>query len=341
MKAMILAAGFGNRLWPLTQDRAKPAIPFLGRPLIVHSVEYLKNAGITDIIVNLHYQGDSIRRALGDGSAFGVKIHYSEEDEILGTSGGIDKVRDLLAGEDFVAINGKIVTDVDLNSAIQTHRSQNAIATLVLKENRARERFSIVEIDERRWISHFAGFPEPVATAADSLNLNVAVRPAEPAPLMFISIHILSPRIFDYIPRGCFSDTVRDVYPLAMRAGEPVVAHIAEGNWYEFSTLTRYLELSLSLLHREGRTMVQGANCTIAEDAKVSDSILWDGVTVESGAVIHQAVLAEGVRIPAQARIERAVVVRREVVQKGPEDRQRVEIADIEEAGENLIVQLK
>ncbi len=342
MKAMILAAGFGNRLWPLTQDRAKPAIPFLGRPLIAHSVDYLKNAGVTNIIVNLHYQGNSIRKALGDGTDFGVQIHYSEEAEILGTSGGIDKVRDLLSDEDFIAINGKIVTDIDLHSAIQTHQQQGAIATLVLKENRARERFSMVEIDGRQWISHFAGFPEPVATAADSLNLGSSVTANEPvAPLMFVSIHILSPRIFDYIPRGCFSDTVRDVYPVAMQAGEPVVAHIAEGNWYEFSTLTRYLELSLALLHKEGQSVVRGAGCKIAEGAMVSDSILWDDVTVERGAVVRQAVLAEGVRIPTNSRIERAVVVRREVVQKGPEDRQRVEIAAIEEAGDNLIVHLK
>jgi NDP-sugar pyrophosphorylase family protein len=341
MKAMLLAAGFGNRLWPLTQDRAKPAIPFLGRPLIAHSVEYLKRAGITEIIINLHYQGDSIQKALGDGSAFGVKIHYSEEEEILGTSGGIDKMRDLLAGDDFVAINGKIVTDIDLHSAIRTHQEQGAIATLVLKENRARERFSIVEIDERHWISRFAGFPEPVASAADSLNSGGLALPTEPAPLMFVSIHILSPRIFDYIPRGCFSDTVRDVYPVAMQAGEPVIAHVAEGNWYEFSTLTRYLELSLALLHKAGKSVVQGANCTIAGGATIADSILWDNVVVERGAVVRQAVLAEGVRIPANSRIERAVVVRREIIHKGPEERQRVEIANIEEAGDNLIVHLK
>ncbi len=341
MKAMLLAAGFGNRLWPLTQDRAKPAIPFLGRPLIAHSVEYLKRAGITEIIINLHYQGDSIQKALGDGSAFGVKIHYSEEEEILGTSGGIDKMRDLLAGDDFVAINGKIITDIDLHSAIRTHQEQGAIATLVLKENRGRERFSIVEIDERHWISRFAGFPEPVASAVDSLNSGGSALPTEPAPLMFVSIHILSPRIFDYIPRGCFSDTVRDVYPVAMQAGEPVIAHVAKGNWYEFSTLTRYLELSLALLHKSGKSVVQGANCAIADGATIADSILWDNVVVERGAVVRQAVLAEGVRIPANSRIERAVVVRREIIHKGPEERQRVEIANIEEADDILIVHLK
>src|SRR5262245_39903937 len=135
MKAMILAAGFGNRLWPLTQDRAKPAIPFLGRPLIAYSVDYLKKAGIREMIINLHYQGESIRKALGDGSAYGVKIHYSEEEEILGPAGGIDKVRDLLMEDDFVVINGKIVTDIDLQAAIQSHKERNAIATMVLKEN--------------------------------------------------------------------------------------------------------------------------------------------------------------------------------------------------------------
>ncbi len=161
MKAMILAAGFGTRLWPLTEDRTKPAIPFLNRPLISYSVEYLASFGIREIIVNLHHQPDSVRLALGDGSALGVRIHYSLEDEILGTSGAMDRVRDMLMDEDFVVMNGKIVTDIDLGAAIRRHREQEAIATLVLRENSARERFSIVEVGERGRIESFAGFPRP------------------------------------------------------------------------------------------------------------------------------------------------------------------------------------
>src|SRR5215210_8023153 len=160
MKGIILAAGFGTRLWPLTEDRTKPAIPFLNRPLIAYTVEYLASYGIRDIIVNLHHQPDSIRRALGDGARFGVSIHYSYEEEILGTSGALDRVRDLLADGDFVVINGKIVTNIDLNEAISAHRGNNAIATLVLRENTAREHFSIVEIDVGGRIIRFAGFPE-------------------------------------------------------------------------------------------------------------------------------------------------------------------------------------
>ena len=150
MKAVILAAGFGTRLWPLTEDRTKPAIPFLNRPLIAYAVDYLAAHGIRDIIINLHHQPESIRRALGDGSALGVKIHYSFEEEILGTSGAIDRVRDELLDDDFIVINGKIVTDIDLHAAMREHKEHDAIATLVLKENGAREHFSIVEIDARR-----------------------------------------------------------------------------------------------------------------------------------------------------------------------------------------------
>src|ERR1051325_11732956 len=149
MKAFILAAGFGTRLWPLTEDRTKPAIPFMGRPLIAYAVDYLDAHGIRDIFINLHHQPDSIRRVLGDGSAYGVKIQYSVEAEILGTSGAIDRVREQLMDDDFIVINGKIVTDIDLTAAIREHQARQAMATLILKENAAREHFSIVEIDSR------------------------------------------------------------------------------------------------------------------------------------------------------------------------------------------------
>src|SRR6478735_8713646 len=104
MKAMILAAGFGTRLWPLTEDRTKPAIPFLNKPLVTYCVEYLRDAGIHEIVVNLHHRPDSVERALGDGRAFGTSITYSREEEILGTGGAIDKVREFFGDDDFVVI---------------------------------------------------------------------------------------------------------------------------------------------------------------------------------------------------------------------------------------------
>src|SRR5262249_42740740 len=159
MKGFILAAGFGTRLWPLTEDRTKPAIPFLNKPLITYSVAYLAGCGVCDIIVNLHHQPESITNALGSGRDFRVSIQYSYEEESLGTAGALDLVREALGDDDFIVINGKIVTDIDLSSAIRAHRERGAIATLVLRENPARERFSIVETDERGLITRFAGMP--------------------------------------------------------------------------------------------------------------------------------------------------------------------------------------
>lgn len=335
MKAMILAAGFGTRLWPLTEDRTKPAIPFLNRPLIAYSVDYLASHGIRDIIINLHHHPDSVTSALGDGSQSGVKIHYSFEEEILGTSGALDRVRDLLAGDDFVVINGKIITDIDLSAAIDHHREQGALATLVLKENVAREHFSIVEIDHRGWIARFAGFPEPVASEAFSTE--AAAGPSgtlartDAAPLMFTGIQVLSPRILDYIPRNCFSHSTMHVYPRAMEAGEAVVAHISDGGWYEMSTLDRYFEASLLFMRKEGRSVITGADCEIEDGASVQDSVFWQRVSVERGAQVRRAVLADGVRIPAGAEIENAVVVRRDLVDK----LERGEVV-----GENLVVPL-
>jgi mannose-1-phosphate guanylyltransferase / phosphomannomutase len=136
MKAMILAAGFGTRLFPLTIDRTKPAIPFLGKPLVGYVAEYLAKFGFSDVVVNLHHQPDSVIKALGDGSEFGVKINYTvEEPKILGTAGALDNARHLLEDDTFLIANGKIITDIDISKAIETHKNSGAIATMILKPN--------------------------------------------------------------------------------------------------------------------------------------------------------------------------------------------------------------
>jgi NDP-sugar pyrophosphorylase family protein len=333
MKAFILAAGFGTRLWPLTEDRTKAALPFLNRPLIAYSVEYLASHGIRDIIVNLHHQPDSIRRALGDGSKFGVSVTYSLEEEILGTSGALDAMRESLLDDDFLVINGKIITNIDLGRAIAEHRAQKALATLVLKENVLREHFSMVEVDNRNWITRFAGFPDAVSSQAVSAYAIggpiSAISKNESVPLMFTGIQVLSPRIFDYIPRGCFSHSTIDVYPRAIAQGEPLIADISTGDWYEMSTVSRYLEASLRLRRERDRSIVAGEGCVIEDGASVEDAVLWNNVTIERGSRVRHSVLAEGVRIPAGSEIERVVVVRREVASQ-------IERGEI--AGENIIV---
>ncbi|HVI72564.1 MAG TPA: NDP-sugar synthase [Pyrinomonadaceae bacterium] len=300
MRAIVLSAGYGTRLWPLTEDRTKPAIPILGKPLVGYVAEYLAGYGIDEIVVNLHHRPESVRRALGDGSQFGVRLHYVEEPVILGTSGALDNTREFFERETFVAVNGKIITDIDLTAALETHRSTKAIATLVLLPNTRRERFSVVETEGEK-IKRFGGMP---------VNTEEG-----PAPLMFTGIQILEPQIFEYIPRGVFSHSTSDVYPQAIANGEIVAAHVASGKWRELSTLGRYLDISVELLKERGESYVAGANSTISQTSIVTDSVLWDDVKVGAGAQINRAVLADAVRIPDGEVIENAVVVRRELVE--------------------------
>lgn len=301
---MILAAGYGTRLWPLTADRTKPAIPFLGRPLVGYVAEYLAAYGIREIAVNLHHQPESVREALGDGSRFGVELEYVMEPEILGTSGALDNARYFLEGDTFIVVNGKIVTDIDLNAAIEYHKRTGALATLVLRPNIARERFSIVNT-ENGFLKGFGGMPQP--HASDNAG--------DEAPLMFTGIQILEPRVFDYIPRKIFSHSTTDVYPQAMAKGERIAAHVAEGVWYELSTIERYLDISLAMMRREGRDVERGEGSVIAKEATVSDSIFWDNVKVEAGARLYRAVVGDGVRVCAGETFENVAIVRKELVE--------------------------
>jgi NDP-sugar pyrophosphorylase family protein len=322
MRAIILSAGYGTRLWPLTEDRTKPAIPILGKPLVGYVAEYLTSYGFDEIVVNLHHRPESVRNALGDGRRFGVKLHYVEEPQILGTSGALDNTREFFDRETFLVVNGKIITDIDLKAALDTHRKTNALATLVLLPNTRRERFTEVETHDG-YITRFGGMPDPNADG--------------PAPLMFTGIHITEPRIFDYIPHGVFSDSVTHVYPQAMANGERIAAHVAQGKWRELSTLKRYLDISVEMLTEKGQSYSAGANNVVSTTAGVTDSILWDNVEVNAGARIHRCVLGDNVRLAENEVIENSIVVRRDLVE-GKKRPEKAVPGDFR--GENFIVPL-
>ncbi len=298
MKAMILAAGFGTRLFPLTIDRTKPAIPFLGKPLVGYVAEYVAKFGFKEVVVNLHHQPESVKNALGDGIDFGVKIHYTlEEPQILGTAGALDNARHLLEDETFLIVNGKIIADIDISAALETHKKSGAIATMVLKENPQRERFTEV-YTENNLVVGFGDFPVPIQNPKSEIR----------NPLMFTGIHILEPRVFDYIPRGVYSDIVPTFYNPAIAAGEKIAAHITGGKWFELSTIPRYLEISLAMMN--GAKVFAGENCAISESAAVRNSVIWDDVSIGDNAQISNAIIADGVKINPGEHYENAAIVR-------------------------------
>ncbi len=310
MKAMILAAGFGTRLFPLTIDRTKPAIPFLGKPLVGYVAEYIAKFGFREVVVNLHHQPESVKKALGNGENFGVKIHYTiEAPKILGTAGALDNAREFLEDETFLIVNGKIITDIDISAALKTHRETDALATMILIENKRRERFSIVET-ENNLVTGFGDFPEndsrfqiPDSKSNQTQN-----------PLMFTGIHILEPRIFDYIPRGVYSDIVPTFYNPAIRSGEKIAAHITGGSWFELSTIPRYLDISLAMLDGQKEKVFKGENVKISDTASVKDTVVWDNVSIADDARIARAIIGDNVKIRRGERFENVAIVRADML---------------------------
>jgi NDP-sugar pyrophosphorylase family protein len=330
---MILAAGYGTRLWPLTIDRAKPALPFMGRPLVGYVAEYLARYGCREVAVNLHHRPGSVRAALGDGSRFGVRLSYVEEPTILGTSGALDNAREFFADDEpFVVVNGKIATDIDLDAALRTHRETGALATLVLRPNPARERYSTVDV-RGGLVRGFGAHPQTSDNAGDA---DVTVGDAG-VPLMFTGIQILEPRIFEFIPRGVFSHTTTDVYPQAIARGEKIAAHVARGKWYELSTIPRYLATSIALMRDEKRAVEIGTGSRVEAGAEVSGAVLWEGVRVEAGARVRRAVLGAGVVVRSGDDFEDVAVVRAELVSGSERPAKALEG---ETRGDNFVVKL-
>ncbi|MGH9949563.1 MAG: hypothetical protein ACRD6X_20500, partial [Pyrinomonadaceae bacterium] len=180
------------------------------------------------------------------------------------------------------------------------------IATMVLKENAKRERFTEVFVEDDRIVG-FGEYAKPL-TEEEIRNPQSAI----PNPLMFTGIHILEPQVFDYIPRSVYSDIVPTFYSKALKDGKPIAAHVTDADWYELSTIPRYLDISLAMMN--GKDVHVGTNLEMAKTASVRDSVIWDNVVIESDAHLYRTIIADGVRIPASARFENVAIVCAEMV---------------------------
>lgn len=226
MRAMVLAAGLGTRLRPLTLTTPKPLVEVAGRPMIAWALDLVRSAGIVDVAINLHHLGDRIRAALGDGSALGLNIRYFPEDPILDTGGGIAAARGFLDGDAFVVLNSDTITDVDLPAMIAFHRERGATATMMLRPDPEAARYGVIEIDAAARVRRFLGRPAAGFRADEEGGLRA---------LMFGGVHVLEPRVFAYMGTGAFSIT-RETYPRLLAAAEPVAAWVHEGFWQVLDT---------------------------------------------------------------------------------------------------------
>jgi len=224
-RAMLLAAGKGERLKPLTLDVPKPLVPLGGRPMVGYVLDLLAAAGIREVHVNLHHLGARVPEVLGDGREWGLTLCYHPEPAILGTGGGLAAVCracPALAEDDFVMINADILTDVDLGAVLATHRAASPLATLVLRDDPEAARYGIIGTDGGGRIRRF-------------LEVNTGGASREH---MFTGIQVLSPDILALMPSsGGFPIT--DAYKAALRAGAPLMAHLHGGYWADLGTPER------------------------------------------------------------------------------------------------------
>jgi mannose-1-phosphate guanylyltransferase len=236
---MILAAGFGSRLRPLTDRIPKPLIEVAGQPLIAYSLALLRAAGIHEVIINLHHRGDAIRAALRDGAGHGMSITYSVEDPILDTGGAIKKARPFLDGGRFAVLNSDIICDVDLRQVAAWHEQHGALATMVLRPDYDMRRYGIIEIDGRGRIRRFLGEPAAVG---------------EPlTPLMFAGIHVFEPAVFTYMEEEEDRFGINRVtYPRMLAADCPLYGYRFDGFW-------RVLDTHEGLA--EGRQQLMAGGC--------------------------------------------------------------------------------
>jgi NDP-sugar pyrophosphorylase family protein len=303
---MVLAAGLGERMRPLTLLRAKPALPVLNRPLIHWTLERLRHAGVSDVVVNLHHLPRSVRAAVGDGRRFGLRVRYSFEREILGTGGGPRKVRRWLGDEPVLLVNGDVLFDFDLRELVARHRRSGARATLALKANPDPRRYARVVTGPGGVIRSLRGLP----------------RPARGSVSLFTGVHVLDPALLDRLPAGA-SDSVADLYAPLLAAGERLRGVRVRGSWYDLGDPSSYLASQLAMLRGSGVLLdplarvergarvvrsVVGEGARVGAGARVARSLLWEGASVGAGARVSGSVLASRVSIAAGERVENQVV---------------------------------
>ena len=232
MKALVLAAGFGTRLKPLTDTMPKPLVPVAGIPMIFYTLALLKKNGIRDIIINLHHLGGKIRKVIGNGKVLGLNIRYSNEPEILGTGGGIRKVLPLLGNvKDLLVINGDVVINADLKSLIKAHKSNPAIATLALREAPEQAQYGLLHYRQGQ-ITSILGKPLPDTKSKTA---------------HFTGLHILKIAPLKQLPLQKQLCVVQDYYVPALKAGQRLNAWVLKGYWSDCGTHTAIAQTAIAL----------------------------------------------------------------------------------------------
>ena len=308
LKAMIMAAGVGSRLDPLTQFLPKPLVPVCNRPVIDILLDKLANVGVKNVVANTYYLADKIIDFCKNNK-YGINFDYVKEKTLSGTAGGLKKCQYFFnKGEDFLVLSADGLSDADLKAGLEIHKNSGAIATIGIKQIPIEEvsHFGVVVTDKDGFISEFQ--EKPPVSAAKSNFINTG-------------IYIFNYEIFNFIPENTFYDFAKNVFPELLKSHKINTFEIND-YWTDIGTLEQYKQsmhdlfedrchfehagiiktsegayISASILRNEvkfiGNNTI-GANCRIGKNVTIKDSIIWDNVIIGDNVVIEDSVVASG-----------------------------------------------
>jgi NDP-sugar pyrophosphorylase family protein len=304
--ALVLTAGLGTRLRPLSYVRAKGALPLAGEPLARRILRWLGSAGVTDAVLNLHHMPHTLTREIGDGSDLGMRVRYSWESPVLGSAGGPKRALPLMspvvsgfsrtegsssvvsafrrtADEHgaFLIVNGDTLTNVDLKALLVAHQSSGALVTMAVIPNTEPDKYGGITATPD---GHLTGF---------------VPRGSKEPSFHFIGVQVATPDAFADAPANAPSE-VRSLYP-ALAHARPGAVRIfkSTAEFLDIGTPADYLQTALLIAQREPARPIAGARAVIEADTRIERSVLWDDVVVEKGAMLRECVVADGVTVPA------------------------------------------
>jgi mannose-1-phosphate guanylyltransferase / phosphomannomutase len=324
MRAVLMAGGSGTRLRPLTCELPKPMVPAISKPIAEHIINLLKRHQIEEVIVTLHYLPEVIQQYFGDGSDFGIKIHYAIEAEgALGTAGCVKNVEEILGGT-FLVISGDSLTDIDLTGAIEFHRQKGAKATIILTHIPNPVDFGVVIVDEEGRIRRFLEKPSASEIFSDAVNTG---------------IYIFEPEVLNYLQPNTEADFSQDLFPQLLANDVPMYGYIADGYWCDIGQLDTYREAQYDALRGkvhlewgfpevspgiwigpntyidptaqiEAPTVI-GVNCKIGAHVKISgETIIGDNVAIGNNATLKRPIVGNGAIVGEDAQLRGCILAR-------------------------------
>lgn len=326
---MLLAGGLSTRLYPLTKTVPKPLVPVAGVPNAIHLIKYLKAFGYDEIAINVHYLADAITAALGDGSAFGVRLEYLHETTLMGSAGALKPMQRFFGNEMFVVVGCDDLTDLPLDRLVAMHNDRRAIATIGLVEREQVDQYGVVVVDPDGRITGFQEKPEPGTERSKLVNTG---------------IYAFSPQIFERIPADTFYDFGKQVFPELLADGLRFYGYDAgEAYWCDIGTPSEYRRASADVVNGAfrvpdtrpngadpsarvaksasiDRNVWIGARARIGEAVRIiGPSVIGDGTVVEDGAIVEASIVWEASTIGARARLRGAIVGKDTQIDAGSE----------------------